>query len=113
MVTASIGGVTTRYVGGYFEWRAEGALSESTKYYSAGSARVAMRQMGVVTYLFGDHLGSTSVAYDDAADTTRRQGYTAFGSERYSLGGGLPTRYQFTGQRGFRGCLFRTFSASR
>jgi len=60
-----------------------------------------MRKAGVVTYLFGDHLGSTSVAYDDSTNGIQRQGYTAFGAERYSLGGDLPTRYQYTGQRGF------------
>jgi len=73
----------------------------AVKYYSAGSARIAMRKAGVVTYLFGDHLGSTSVVFDDSTNGIQRQGYTAFGSERYSLGGDLPTRYQFTGQRGF------------
>ena len=101
MVSASVGGVITSYVGGYFEWQTNGSLSASTKYYSAGSAKTAMRRAGVVTYLFGDHLGSTSVAYDDGSTTARRQGYTAFGSERYNLGGDLPTRYQYTGQRGF------------
>jgi len=56
-VTASIGGVTTSYVGGYFEWQTNGSLSTSTKYYSAGSAKIAMRKAGVVTYLFGGDLG--------------------------------------------------------
>jgi len=32
-----------------------------TKYYYAGAERVAMRQGGVLYYIFGDHLSSTAV----------------------------------------------------
>ena len=39
MVTASIGGVTTSYVGGYFEWQTNGSLSTSTKYGSGRQGR--------------------------------------------------------------------------
>jgi len=88
-------------VGGYFEWQTTASGSVAVKYYSAGSAKIAMRKAGVVTYLLGDHLGSTSVAYNDVTNSVQSKGYFAFGQERYSLGGDLPTRYQYTGQRGF------------
>ncbi len=59
MVSASVGGVTTSYVGGYFEWQTSASGSVAVKYYSAGSAKIAMRKAGVVTYLFDEHLGFT------------------------------------------------------
>ena len=101
MVVSSVGGTTTYTVGGYFELKLTASDSTTVKYYSAGSARVAMRQDDTVTYLFGDHLGSTSVTFNDAANATQSQGYTAFGAERYSLGGELPTDYEYTGQKEF------------
>jgi hypothetical protein len=33
-----------------------------TRYYFAGSQRIAVRANNVVSYLLGDHLGSTSIA---------------------------------------------------
>lgn len=56
MVSASIGGVTTSYVGGYFEWQTSASGSAAVKRCSAGSARIAMRKAGMVTYLFGGDL---------------------------------------------------------
>ena len=102
MVSASMGGVTTSYVGGYFEWQTSASGSVAVKYYSAGSAKIAMRRAGVVTYLLGDHLGSTSVVFDDSTNGIQRQGYRPFGEKRYPTGPSpLPTDYQYTGQRGF------------
>ena len=83
------------------QWGTHEIDMEAVKYYSAGSARVAMRQGDAVTYLFGDHLGSTSVAFNDVTNAAQSQGYTAFGEERYSLGGDLPTDYKYTGQKEF------------
>ncbi|MCC6299108.1 MAG: hypothetical protein IT314_07410 [Anaerolineales bacterium] len=51
------GAVTTYFVGGHYEV-ANGAV---TKYYYAGSQRIAMRQNGALSFLLGDHLGSTSL----------------------------------------------------
>ena len=101
MVVSAVGGMTTYTVGGYFELKITASGSTTVKYYSAGGTRVAMRQGDTVTYLFGDHLGSTSVAFNDAANATQSQGYTAFGEQRYSLGGELPTDYEYTGQKEF------------
>ena len=49
-----MGGVTTVYVGDYFEWT--GSTSTMVRYYYAGGQRVAMRQGGsAVYYLLSDH----------------------------------------------------------
>jgi hypothetical protein len=53
---------------------------------------------GTLTYLHGDHLGSTSLATDENGVEVpeSRTGYYPFGEIRY---GGPPTDYRFTGQR--------------
>jgi len=43
-VKATVGTVTTAFVGGYYEWTSSG----NTLYYSAGGAQVAMRRLMVV-----------------------------------------------------------------
>ena len=63
-VLATVGGVTTVYVGSYYEWTSAG----NTKYYFAGGQRVAMRRAGYaadngLSWLFADHLGSTSLRW--------------------------------------------------
>jgi RHS repeat-associated protein len=85
---------TTTYVGGYYEVQG----STVTKYYYAGTQRVAMRQGGAVTYLHGDHLGSTSLVTNDTGGFVARVLYYPYGEERYEEGT-LPTDYGFTGQR--------------
>jgi RHS repeat-associated protein len=85
---------TTYYVGGYYEVQG----STVTKYYYAGTQRVAMRQGGAVTYLHGDHLGSTSLVTNDTGGFVARVLYYPYGETRYEEGT-LPTDYQFTGQR--------------
>jgi RHS repeat-associated protein len=77
-------------------------LVEVTKYYYHGARRVAMRTtVGVsttVTYLHGDHLGSTSLSTDADGGFVARVLYYPYGEERYSEGT-LTTDYGFTGQR--------------
>jgi RHS repeat-associated protein len=78
-----------------------------TKYYYAGSTRVAMQRSGFATnngvlYLFGDHLGSASrVANPDGTPYTGgEQRYKPWGEQRYPTDAStLPTTFQFTGQR--------------
>jgi len=53
--TTSVGTTTTYFVGGHYELTG----AESTKYYFAGSTRIAMRKGTTLYYLLGDHLGST------------------------------------------------------
>ncbi len=68
-VKSVIGSETTVFIGGYYEVTNPGSGQTVTKYYFAGAQRVAMRktvvpQSETLTYLFGDHLGSTSLAVD-------------------------------------------------
>ncbi len=55
----TVGGVTTIYIGNSFEWVA--TPSTYTKYYYAGSLRVAMNRNGTLSFLLADHLGSTTI----------------------------------------------------
>jgi RHS repeat-associated protein len=72
-------------------------------YYYAGGRRVAVRTldsqgMDSLQWLLGDHLGSTSVSLDVNGNVVAWQWYDPWGNVRYASGG-LPTSYQFTGQR--------------
>ncbi len=69
-VKSIINNETIYFVGGYYEFN--DTTNEVTKYYFAGASRIAMQkyivpQSTTLTYLLGDHLGSTSLAVD--ADT--------------------------------------------
>jgi hypothetical protein len=79
------------------------ALLEGTKYYYAGSTRVAMRKGSTAPlWLIGDHLGSTSQTanYDGTAYSGGNQLYKPWGEKRFPTGAsGLPTTYRYTGQR--------------
>jgi RHS repeat-associated protein len=86
--------VTQHYVGGYYEWRG----GQGRSYYYHSGQRVAMREGGVTTWLFGDHLGSTSVSYRSGGQTTRQQ-YYAWGTIRPGPANALPTDCTFTGQK--------------
>ncbi|MCP4597140.1 RHS repeat-associated core domain-containing protein, partial [Neptuniibacter sp.] len=61
-----------------------------------------MRQGGVVQYLHGDHLGSTSLTTDESGAMVARQLYHPYGTTRYSEGT-LATDFGFTGQRNVAG----------
>jgi RHS repeat-associated protein len=92
-VKSMINGTTTTFVGTYYEITG----SSITKYYYQGPNRIAMRNSNGVRYLFGDHLGSTSVTADSSGGNIIRQLYTAWGEVRYSSSS-LPTKYTYTGQ---------------
>jgi YD repeat-containing protein len=105
-VKATVGGVTTVYLGGYYEWSSAG----NTKYYFAAGQRVGMRRAGYAAdnglfWLFTDH----DLAAQDSGSTSLRVGatggsplselrYKAWGETRYTAGSML-TKDQFTGQR--------------
>jgi hypothetical protein len=62
-VKSVINSETIYLVNGYYEKKG----NQITKYYMAGASRIAMRkivtpQSDTLTYLLGDHLGSTSLA---------------------------------------------------
>jgi len=88
---------TTVYLGDIYEENVTTGVA--TAYYDAGGRRVAMRVGGVIYYLHGDHLGSTSLATTagGAIVPGSRTGYDPYGAVRY--GGALPTDFTFTGQR--------------
>ena len=94
-VKSVLGGVTTYYVGNYYEY-----VNSSTtkKYYYAGGQRVAMRNNNTLYYLLGDHLGSTSLTANSGGSKVAELRYHPYGETRYTSGT-TPTSYQFTGQR--------------
>ncbi len=55
-----------------------------------------MRRGSVVSYLHGDHLGSTSLTTNSGGNKLSEQRYTPYGATR---SGSSPTDRQFTGQR--------------
>ena len=70
-------------------------------YYYVGGQRVAVRRRDAsgdeLTYIFGDHLGSTSVTADANGTLLSRTLYHPWGTVRYQTGA-LPTDYTYTGQ---------------
>jgi len=109
-VKGVVGGVTTTYIGNYFEWSPSGkttlrvqAGSTSTmkKYYYAGGTRVAERVGTLSTsyyFLLTDHLGSTSITATRTGGFSSELRYKAWGETRYSSGS-TPTTFRYTGQR--------------
>jgi hypothetical protein len=68
-----------------------------TKYYYAGSQRIAIKKDGVLNFIIGDHLGSTSLVTDANGAVINETKYKAWGETRYSSGT-EQTKYQYTGQ---------------
>jgi len=69
------------------------------KYYYAGAERVAMRT-GTANplWLLGDHLGSTSTVANMDGSLATRQGYKAWGEQRFPAGASpLPTNLRYIG----------------
>ncbi|MBI5842739.1 MAG: RHS repeat-associated core domain-containing protein [Chloroflexi bacterium] len=93
-------GVTTYFVGSYYEVTG----STVTKYYFAGSTRVAMRTDDDSTpgttldFLLSDHLGSTSLTLNASGSVISEMRYKPWGEVRYNAGT-TPTEYTHTGQR--------------
>jgi len=76
---------TILFIGAHYEVKG----SEITKYYFAGTTRIAMRkyivpQTTTLTYLIGDHLGSTSLAVDTATGAVTETRYKAWGEVRFT-----------------------------
>jgi RHS repeat-associated protein len=97
-----MGTETTLFIGGHYEVTNPGSGQTVTKYYFAGAQRVAMKktvipQSETLTYLLGDHLGSTSLAVTGNEIIETR--YKPWGEVRYTTPNKtLPTRYTYTGQ---------------
>ncbi|HPP62404.1 MAG TPA: RHS repeat-associated core domain-containing protein [Anaerolineales bacterium] len=93
-IKATVNGITAVYVGNHYEVK----NSIVTKYYFAGSTRIAVRKDGTLNFLLSDHIGSSSVTTNANGAKTASALYKAFGETRYTLGS-LNTDYKFTGQR--------------
>jgi RHS repeat-associated protein len=95
-VQAVINNVTTTYVGNYYEETG----GTATKYYYAGTQRVAMRVGNTLHYLFSDHLGSTSLTTDATGVKVSELRYKPWGEVRQPANGHNPgpSDYTFTGQ---------------
>jgi RHS repeat-associated protein len=92
----------TRYIGSHYEVTVAITNSQvltTTKYYDFGDQRIAVRQNGTLSYLHGDHLGSTSVATSNTGATTSNVRYFAYGGLRTGNLFALPTDHAFTGQK--------------
>jgi len=59
--------------------------------------RIAMRSNGTLYFLFGDHLGSTSLVTFGNGNVVSETRYKAWGEVRYASGD-TPTKYSFAGQ---------------
>jgi len=94
-VKATVGGVTTVYIGNIYE-RDNGTTVR--KYYYAGTVRVALRTGGQTYYLLNDHLTSTAITTNASGARLTELRYYAYGGTRYDAGGQM-TIYRYTGQR--------------
>lgn len=98
-VKSTVGGVTTVYIAGVFEFIENGATDKITKYYEGN----AMRRSGYgvddgVFYLLQDHLKSSSVIVTQAGNTIATTYYYPYGGNRGGTAfSGLSTK-RFTGQ---------------
>ncbi len=114
---------TTYYVGNYYEYQVTGKPSGSgsssgtscsqpnclymplvmmsdiirTSYYYADGQRIAMKKDGVVSYIYGDQLGSVSAVADASGNLISEALYHPWGTTRYAQGAS-PTDYGYTGQ---------------
>ena len=73
-----VNGETTLFVGGRYE--INDTMGEVSKYYFAGASRIAVRkyivpQTTTLTYLLGDHLGSTSLVVNACWTSSLRAGF--------------------------------------
>jgi hypothetical protein len=91
---------TTYFVSNYYEVTG----NVVTKYYFAGSQRIAMRTIdtgseptNTLYYTISDHLGSTSVVTNASGGIVSKTLYTAWGEVRYASEDEV-TKYQYTGQ---------------
>ncbi|MBI5825230.1 MAG: RHS repeat-associated core domain-containing protein [Chloroflexi bacterium] len=105
--TGSGQGITTTFVGAHYELT-NGTV---TKYYFAGTSRIAMGKYTTpeimkVEYFLSDHLGSTSISTDTAGVKVSEMRYKPWGEVRYAWTNAPAntspayalTRYTFTGQ---------------
>jgi RHS repeat-associated protein len=96
LVKKVVDGETTVYLGNHYEKKL--SSGEARTYYYFNGSRVAMRQAGVLQYIVGDHLGTTSLILNADGTVHSEARHYPYGQERWASGT-LPTDYRFTGQR--------------
>lgn len=96
LVKSSIDGVETYYPIGSYQLQITGSIEVETKYYSAGSSRIAYRVDEELTWLLTDYLGSTIGTVNADGDLISVLKYTTYGELR---SGNSTTDYKYTGQR--------------
>ncbi len=97
MVKSDVDGVVTYYAGRHYHKVVDGQEETIRKFYTAGSAQIAMRSNGVLTWVLSDHLGSASVTADEGGTKLNETRYTAFGEVRQGFSS-LEASYEYTGQ---------------
>jgi YD repeat-containing protein len=99
-IKGTIGGVTTTYIGNYFEWTGStSTMNVNPRYYYARSTRVAMRTGSILLrYLLEDQLDSQTITTNSSGSMSTEIRYYPWGTERYNSGT-TPTTFRFTGQR--------------
>ena len=109
-VKSIMGAETILFVGAHYEIKNG---SEITKYYFAGSTRIAMRKYQIpqpmmVEYMLSDHLGSTSLTADANGNKVLEIRYKAWGEIRATWTSSPSTTpaykvplYQYTGQAAY------------
>jgi RHS repeat-associated protein len=97
MVKSQVNGVVTYYAGRHYHKEISDTGETIRKFYTAGSAQIAMRTNGVLAWVLSDHLGSANVTANENGSFLSEERYTAFGELRLS-NGGTETPYQYTGQ---------------
>jgi len=93
VLTTDAGVSTTYFVGNYYEVT-DGVV---TKYYYAGTQRIAMRKNNTLYFMLGDHLGSTSLVASASGLVVSQTMYKAWGEVRHQSGT-QQTNYTYTGQ---------------
>jgi RHS repeat-associated protein len=93
-VKSIMDGETRLFAGDHYEVVVNGT---ETKYYFAGTSMIALRKDGVLNFVLGDHLGSTSLTTDADGVVISELLYTAWGEVRHESGI-TATNHTYTGQ---------------
>lgn len=92
-----ITGITTYYIGDYYESEVNGTTIENTTYYFANSERVAQKNPdGSMLYYHTDHLGSTGAVTNQTGAVVESVSYIPYGE--MSSHTGAATKYFYTGK---------------
>ncbi|HNX01163.1 MAG TPA: RHS repeat-associated core domain-containing protein [Candidatus Cloacimonadota bacterium] len=96
LVKSIIDDVETYYPSADYQLQITGSAQVETKYYSAGTSRIAYRIDGEIIWLLSDHLGSTVGTVNAGGALIGVLKYTAYGELR---SGTSAIKYRYTGQR--------------